>query len=70
MAETTIGTVEAMLESAMEESENPDVDFKLRQALQLLFIIEERHVSVREELDAAEIDEETRANLRELGYLD
>lgn len=70
MSETTLGTIETMLESAMAETENPEVSFTLRQALQLLYIVEERHVSVREELDAAEIDEDVRANLRELGYLD
>lgn len=51
----------------MEETENPEVSFKLRRALQFLYIVEERHVTVREELDATEIDEDVRANLRDLG---
>jgi hypothetical protein len=70
MSETPLGTVETLLESAVQETENPDISFKLRQALQLLVIVEDRHVTAREQLDSADLDEDVRANLRELGYLD
>lgn len=70
MSETTIGTIETLLSNAIEETTDPDVAFKLRQALQLVFIVEERHVEVRETLSDVELDEDVRENLDELGYLD
>lgn len=70
MAETTIGTIETLLEGAIEETEDSEISFKLRSALQLLFVIEEQHVAAREAIEEAEIDDEIREDLRELGYID
>jgi len=70
MTETTVGTIETMLESALDRAEDPEVRFKLRSALQLLLVVENRHVETREALAEADVDEELRADLRDLGYLD
>lgn len=70
MAETTLDVIETLLESAIEETDDPDIIFKLRQALQLLLIVEDRHITVREELTDADLDEDVRKSLHELGYLD
>jgi hypothetical protein len=70
MAGTTIGTIEALLESAIDETDDSEISFKLRSALQLLYVLEERHVAAREAIDEAEIEDEVQENLRELGYID
>lgn len=70
MAETTIGTIETLLESAIEETDDSDISFKIRSALQLLMVVEEQHVAARDALEEADIDDEVRADLRDLGYLD
>ena len=70
MGETTIGTIETLLETAIEETGDSDVSFKIRSALQLLMVVEEQHVAARDALEEAEIDDEVREDLRHLGYLD
>jgi len=70
MGETTIGTIETLLEGAIEETDDSDISFKIRSALQLLMVVEEQHVAARDALEEAEIDDEVRAGLRDLGYLD
>lgn len=69
MSETTIGTIERMLERALEGVDDPETRFRLRSALQLLVVVEKRHVEAREALEGAELGEELRDDLRELGYL-
>jgi len=70
MGETTIGTIETLLESAIEETDDSDISFKIRSALQLLMVVEEQHVAARDALEEVEIEDEVRADLRDLGYLD
>lgn len=70
MGETTIGTIETLLESAIEETDDSDISFKLRSALQLLMVVEEQHVAAREAIEEAEVEDEVRHNLQQLGYLD
>lgn len=70
MADTTIGTIESLLESAVEETDDSDISFKIRSALQLLMVVEERHVAAREAVEEADLDDDVRENLRELGYIE
>lgn len=70
MSQTTLGTIETMLESVIEETDDPEIRFKLRQALQLLTFVEDQHIEVRTVLKDSDLDGETRENLQELGYLD
>jgi hypothetical protein len=69
MADTAMGTIETMLQSALEECDEPDIKYKLRQSLSLLKAVELHHVDAREALDNVDLDQETRANLEDLGYL-
>jgi hypothetical protein len=68
MAETTIGTIEELLESAKSETTDSQTALKLRIALELLEAVEGRHIAGREGVEDAMIDEEVREHLRELGY--
>ncbi|AZH26949.1 hypothetical protein [Haloplanus aerogenes] len=69
MTETTIDTVRTLLESSVAETDDPEVHFKLRTALQLLAVIDRQQEVASEALENAEIEAKTRENLRELGYL-
>lgn len=70
MSKTTIETTRRLLDSALEDVDDPDVSFKIRSALQLLVLIEERTDEAKKTLEEADIDEKTRESLHELGYLD
>lgn len=69
MSETPIETTQTMLESLVEETDDSEVHFKLRTALQLLDIAEEQYDAGRRALAEVELDQDTRENLEELGYL-
>lgn len=63
----TLSTIEAMLESLLEETDDQEVHYKLRTALQLL----EAHKQDISELEAAADDNTGLAGrLRDLGYLE
>lgn len=70
MSNTTVETVRRLLEGALEDVDDPDVAFKLRSALQLLVLIEEQTEEARNTLEEADVEEDVRENLRELGYLE
>lgn len=70
MTTSTIETIETLLESVLDLTEDSAVHFKLGTALSLLLVVKERDDVAREVLEDAELDEEVRRNLVELGYLD
>ena len=70
MTETTIDTIRTLLESAVAEADDSEVQFKLRTALQLLAVIDREHDVASEALANAEIDPGVREDLHELGYVD
>lgn len=70
MGDTPLGTIETLLESVLEESDDPETCFKLRTSLQLLTVIRARENVARKALADCEMDEELRQRLQELGYLD
>lgn len=70
MTTSTIETIETLLESVLDSTEGSEVHFKLRTALSLLTVVKERDDVAREALETAELDEEVRNSLMELGYLD
>lgn len=69
MAETTIDALRDILQSLLEETENDDISFKLRTALQLLVVIEDQHQMAQRAVDEADLDPEIRESLRKLGYM-
>lgn len=66
----TTDTIESLIRGAMEECDTKEVQFKLRQALQLLLYLENQHDLAEDILATADLDPETQENLRELGYLE
>jgi len=69
VTETTMDTMRTLLESSVAETDDPEIHFKLRTALQLLAVIDTQQKMASEALDNAEIEADVRVNLRELGYL-
>jgi hypothetical protein len=70
VTETTIDTIRTLLENAVAESDDSEVHFKLRTALQLLAVIDREHDAASKALANAEIEPDVREDLRELGYVD
>ncbi|WP_336338280.1 hypothetical protein [Haloarcula brevis] len=68
MADTTLATIDELLEGAFDDVDDPDVRYKLRSARQLLQVIQQQQDIVDEAIDAAVEDEEILRNLRDLGY--
>ncbi len=68
MGETPIDVATQLLERALEESNDSDVRYYLRQALQLLALVEEQQLTVSEAIEEGTIDGELREQLAELGY--
>jgi SOS response regulatory protein OraA/RecX len=70
MDDSTIDTVRQLLNGALDETDDAEVHFKLRTALQLLSVVEERDQQLKQDLKEAAFSEDTLARLREQGYLD
>jgi hypothetical protein len=70
MGETTLDTIDGLLENALNETDDSNVRYKLRNARQLIQIVEQRHQDLADEdiTDAVE-DEEILDELRDLGYV-
>jgi hypothetical protein len=69
MGSSICDTVDTLLASVQEEVNDPELVFKLRTARQLNLACKDEMDSFQQTLQNAEIDEETEARLRELGYL-
>lgn len=70
MVKSTIATIDRLLESAIEETENEEARFKLRTARQLIDVIEQDNADLSDSLEGAKLDDELREELHKLGYLD
>ncbi|RLM88035.1 hypothetical protein [Haloarcula sp. Atlit-7R] len=70
MAETTLDTIDKLLEGAFDDIGDPDVRYKLRSARQLLQVVQQRHETLDEAIDDAVSDEQIMSNLRDLGYIE
>ena len=70
MGSTAIQRVGDLVEGALEDVDDPEVRFRLRTALQLVEILDERHAAAAEALAECDLDDGTRERLRRLGYLD
>lgn len=68
MAATTVGLIETILESVLDETDDPEIRFKIRTALQFFCLLREQDNVAREALADCEMDEDLRQRLRDLGY--
>lgn len=66
MSDETLATIETLLRSVLDETDDSDQSYKLRTALQLLEIHQDNTRRLRE---AAEADANLQERLEDLGYL-
>lgn len=70
MGQDSFEHIDTMLKSVQEDVTKPELSFKLRTARQLCDALKEQYTAGQEAVERADIDEETRESLRQLGYLD
>lgn len=70
MGTQTIATIGEILDGVIEDTDDPQISYKLRNARQLLDVVQQRHEHVNETIEAADVDEEIVENLRQLGYVE
>ena len=70
MGQKTCETIASLLGSVQEEIDDPELEFKLRTARQLLLACKAENLTYRATLEEADLDEATTERLVELGYLD
>ena len=70
MTQETSETIRTLLESVIERTDDEEVHYKIRTALQLLDVVRVRNEQVSETLSAVELDEDLENRLAELGYLE
>ena len=69
MAETTLSTINELLEGALDDIDDPEARYKLKNAQQLLKVVQQRHDDLEEVVDDVINDEDIIDNLHDLGYL-
>jgi hypothetical protein len=70
MTQETSETIRTLLESVIERTDDEEIHYKIRTALQLLDVVRVRNEQVSETLSAVELDEDLENRLAELGYLE
>ncbi|MFD1601052.1 hypothetical protein [Halobellus rarus] len=70
MTSDTSETIKSLLESAIEQTDDEEVHYKLRTAMQLLDVVRVRNEQLSDTLSAVELDEDLESRLEELGYLE
>jgi len=65
----TLGRIDELLEGAQADVDDPDTIYKIRNARQLVGVLEHRHADLDDALDETITDEQVLDNLRDLGYL-
>lgn len=71
MAKTTLETIDELLEGVLNETDDSDIHYKLRNARQLLRVVEQRHQDLADEGVIEEVDDDELVdNLRDLGYIE
>ena len=70
MTQETSETIRTLLESVIERTDDEEIHYKIRTALQLLDVVRVRNEQVSETLSAVELDEDLETRLEDLGYLE
>lgn len=68
MESSALETMAALIERAIDETDDPEVNYTLRTARQLVDVVEHRHADLAASLDQVTLDAETRERLEALGY--
>jgi predicted solute-binding protein len=70
MERTTLETIDELLQGAVEDTEDSEVNYRLRTARQLLEVIRMEYEEIDDIIAESEVDDEVLADLRDLGYIE
>jgi hypothetical protein len=71
MGQTTLDTIDELLEGVIDETDDSEIHYKLRKARQLVEVVKQRHRDLADEGITNEVDDEEILNdLRDLGYIE
>lgn len=71
MGQTTLDTIDELLEGVIDETDDSEIHYKLRKARQLAEVVKQRHRDLADEGITNEVDDEEILNdLRDLGYIE
>lgn len=71
MKGATVDSIETLLEGVLEETDDSEVHFKIRTALQFLSALRAQHQDELELIEnSGEIDSDVFENLRKMGYVE
>lgn len=71
MGQTTLDTIDELLEGVIDETDDSEIHYKLRKARQLVEIVKQCHRDLADEGITNEVDDEEILNdLRDLGYIE
>jgi transcription termination factor NusB len=70
MPSSTLDTIEELLRSIQKDVTDSETLYKIRNARQLVQVLEQKHDNLDEAIDETITDEEILENLRELGYFE
>lgn len=70
MHDSSLDTVQQLIDGTIEEVEDTNISYKLRTASQLVDAIEHHEESLSETLENANIDGKIEDDLREMGYIE
>ena len=70
MVQTTLDTIDELLEGALEDVEGPEARFKIRSARQLVIVAQNNSNTLDVAVRSAVDDETILSTLRDLGYIE
>lgn len=70
MVQTTLDTIDELLEGALEDVEGPEARFKIRSARQLVIVAQNNSNTLNVAVQSAVDDETILSTLRDLGYIE
>jgi hypothetical protein len=70
MSESVIDTIRGLIETDLEQTDDPESKYRLLTILQLLVVIEEKDKALHATLGDMELSEEVTDRLQSLGYIE
>ena len=69
MYDSSLDTIQQLVNGAIEEEDDAEINFRLRTASQLVDAVEHHEEDLSETLENADLDDELEDTLSEMGYI-
>ncbi|SEF51973.1 hypothetical protein SAMN04488133_0021 [Halobellus limi] len=70
MTNTPLNTIKQLVDSAIEETDDSGIRFKLRTASQLVDVVQSRNDDLLDSLENADLNDELQEELHNMGYIE